>query len=139
MAKMPAGLRRYWANRRGKRKEYTRKEYTIRGSHSTKLRGGMYKSSHRKKSFTLPLAVVAGFMPLAVDVGTQLKAGAWSQAGNVMTHNLTGYNPWSGKMDTQGFSHGLYPILAGFGVHKLASMVGLNRLIARSGIPFLRI
>ena len=94
---------------------------------------------HHKKRMTIPLAVVAGFLPLGLDVFNQLKAGEWEQASNVLQHNLIGVNPWSGKWDTQGFNHGLYPIVGGFAVHWMANKIGLNRMIARTGIPLIRI
>ena len=97
------------------------------------------KRHHKKPGITIPLAVVAGFLPIGLDVGQQIKNGDWNEAGNVMVHNLLGINRWNNKWDTQGFSHGLYPIAAGFGVHWLASKLGVNRAIAKAHIPFIRI
>lgn len=98
------------------------------------------KRRHGKRKMTIPLAIVGGFIPLAVDVGTQIQGGSWKQAFWVVEHNLTGINQWNGsKFDTQGFSHGLYPIAAGFGIHWLAQKLGINRMIAGSGIPLIRI
>jgi hypothetical protein len=94
---------------------------------------------HHKQKMTIPLAVVAGFMPLGIDVAHQLQAGEWEQAGYVLQHNLIGVNPWTGKWDTQGFSHGLYPILGGFGVHWIANKVGINRMLSQMRIPLIRI
>ena len=93
----------------------------------------------RSHKMTIPVAVFAGFLPLASDVGVQLKQGNWMQAANVMEHNVIGVNPWSGKWDTQGFSHGLYPIALGFGVHILAGKLGVNRMLGRMRIPIIRI
>jgi hypothetical protein len=95
---------------------------------------------HKKKQFTLSLAVVAGFAPLAIDVGTQIKNGNFSEAGRVAVHNLAGYNYWSNTWDMDGFKHGLFPILAGFLVHKfIGGNLGINRMLARAGIPIIRL
>jgi len=99
-------------------------------------------SVRRKSRFSIPIAVVAGFFPLASDVYyLGLKQEKPLQAtANILQHNLIGFNPWNaGKWDAQGFQHGLYPILMGFVLHILAGKLGLNRLLARSGIPLLRV
>ena len=126
---MPAGLAKYWKTHR-------------RGAKS-KSGGRMVKrnSSRRKVLLSLPVAVVAGFMPLAVDVGTQIKAGEWQQAGYVLEHNIVGINPWNqNKWDMEGLKRGLFPILLGFAVHRfIGGSLGLNRALARAGVPILRI
>jgi hypothetical protein len=98
------------------------------------------KNGHpHKKSRTISLAVLAGMAPLAIDVGIQVKNGDIKQAGQVLVHNLVGYNPWTNKFDIAGLYHGLFPIAAGAAVHKVAGMLGLNRMIASAGIPLVRI
>jgi hypothetical protein len=85
------------------------------------------------------LAVVAGFIPLASDIAVQVKAGDFRQAGMVAVHNTIGYNGWSKGWDMAGMKTGLFPILAGIMVHKLAGALGVNRMLAAAGIPYLRV
>ncbi|GAH98844.1 unnamed protein product [marine sediment metagenome] len=40
---------------------------------------------------------------------------------------------------TEYMKHGLYPFLGGALLHKAANRLGVNRAIARSGIPWIRI
>jgi hypothetical protein len=94
---------------------------------------------------TLPLAVVAGFVPLAY---TTYKHFQWSGMGgeegaaDVFVRSLTGFSPNKAYGRTWEFKRlnwGLMPILAGMLVHKIAGRVGINRAIAGAGIPFIRI
>lgn len=97
---------------------------------------------HSKPGMTIPLAVVAGFAPLAMgELGAVKRALAGDTAGASQQAVIyaTGYN-----MDTKSFSWptfvGSYgPIVAGMLVHKLASKFGVNRALASAGVPFIRI
>jgi hypothetical protein len=98
-----------------------------------------HHKTHRKK-FELPLAVLAGFVPLATDLYCQIKDGNIKETGKVLVHNTIGFNSWSGKWDADGLKTGLFPIAAGFLVHWLiGSKLGVNRMLARTGVPFIRI
>lgn len=97
------------------------------------------RPTRSKKKMTVSLAVIAGFVPIGADLYTQIKVGDYKQASMVAVHNLTGFNQWTGKWDTAGLKTGLLPIVAGIGVHKLAGWLGINRALAASGIPFVRI
>ena len=95
-----------------------------------------------KKSITIPVAVVLGFAPLAKDIWTQASAGNWGDAGKVFVHNMIGWNNFGGgnQFDTQGFGHGLYPVLGGLAVHKvIGGMLGVNKMLSRAHVPFIRI
>lgn len=101
------------------------------------------KGSRRHKSFTLPLAVVAGFAPTAIFAlqGAKLPGaqGGIEEAAHRLTMRMTGYewkgNLWSGAELMKGW----LPMLAGFFTHKLANKMGINRAISGAGIPFIRI
>lgn len=96
---------------------------------------------HHKKKFTLPLAIVLGFAPAVVDVidnvpgfgipGSILHTGAGLMGYDTVGKRYAGLN--------QAKAAGLYPLLLGFGVHWAASKFGINRMIARAGIPLIRI
>ena len=95
--------------------------------------------THRKKQFTLPLAVVAGFVPMGLALyGVQREMGTRAMLSTIPM-KLIGYNPNLGKWDFGGMKCGTVSILGGFAVHAIASKLGLNRVLARSGIPFIRI
>jgi hypothetical protein len=107
---------------------------------ATKL---LRRSRHHKK-FTIPLAIVAGFVPIASDTWNSAKNWGWTGPDGGIAKamiDLTSYNPYymGGSPDLGALKTGLYPILLGIGGHWLASRLGINRMIAQAGIPVLRI
>ena len=99
------------------------------------------KNNHRKKSFTLPLAVVAGFaMPIsrAFDATTRT-GGNWRDGVGELVRDFTGYKPWVGGWDWTYLKLGLFPVIAGMTIHKLVSALGVNRALSAAGIPVIRI
>ena len=94
---------------------------------------------HRKKSFTLPVAILAGVAPGAIMTVNAFKTygttGGAIYAGKI----YTGYNIDSNKFNLADMRYGTLPVLVGFLVHKVASAIGINAAIARAGIPVLRI
>ena len=97
------------------------------------------KKKNRRSKFTLPLAVVAGFMPgVATVVDYTQKYGI--QGGMTQLSRVyTGFDPQTNKWYPSLLWQGLTPLLIGTVVHKVASLVGVNRALARAGVPFLRI
>lgn len=85
---------------------------------------------------TIPLAVAAGFAPGAIRVWAFRDQGPEGMARQ-LAYAYAGFD--SNRFAPEGFKYGLYPMLAGMGVHMLASKLGLNRVLARSGIPLIRI
>jgi len=73
--KQPVALKRYWDKRRKSQKK--RRVTTMKNGRPSK-----------KRSFTIPLAIVAGVTPLAYDVGVQVRAGDFKQASMVIAHNV---------------------------------------------------
>jgi hypothetical protein len=94
---------------------------------------------HRKTSFTIPLAVVGGMVPTAVDVLETYKAQGLPGGAKMLVMRTTGYNMWAKNWYLQELLRGMGPVLLGLLVHKAASKLGINRAIARAGIPFVRI
>lgn len=101
------------------------------------------KRSQRRKGFTLPVAVLAGFVPL---IYTTYKHTQWNGVGgsegglDVFVRSLTGFSPNGAYGKTWEFKRmmwGAMPILAGLMVHKLAGRLGINR--ALSSIPVIRL
>jgi hypothetical protein len=93
------------------------------------------KRHRRKGGFTIPLAVVAGFAPMIADVATL----GITQTPHVVAYNLIGYNTWDGTFKADRALKGWTPIVAGMLVHKLAGKLGVNRMLAGAGVPFVRI
>jgi len=106
-----------------------------------KVRRRFFRGSRRrphKRSFTLPLAVLAGLAP---GLGQLWKAKSYgfNHVANVACRNYVGYDPDSGKMTGAYLGYGILPMVAGFLVHTLAGKIGINRAFGRAGIPVLRL
>jgi len=101
----------------------------------------MAKKKHRRKArATLPLAVVAGFIPPARIILGESQGGRGIEGGAVAASRIfLGYDSNSGQWDFQQLQYGFGPILMGFAIHKVAQMVGINRALAGARIPFIRI
>jgi hypothetical protein len=109
------------------------------------------KSRSRRRSFSsrirrrahglkIPLAVALGFTPLVAEGINNVRAAGWSDGLRDTMSALIPYDFAIRKVTTSRLGHGLYPILAGFAVHKIVGgMLGVNRVLGRMGIPFVRI
>jgi hypothetical protein len=93
---------------------------------------------HRPKA-TLSLAIIAGFLPTAAFAWEGMGAGGIAEVGHRLTGRLTGYDTGVHKWSLQELGKGWVPIIGGVVAHKLANKFGINRMIARAGIPLLRI
>ncbi len=91
----------------------------------------------RNTKFTLPLAIVAGFVP--VGVGLWNRRGSSQAMGDFLQAGFTGISPGTGQFQFSNMRAGLIPIAAGFFAHMVASRLGINRAISRAGIPWVRI
>jgi len=101
----------------------------------------MAKKKHRRKAqATLPLAVVAGFVPPARIIWAESRDGRGIEGGAVAASRIfLGYDSTNARWDFQQLQYGFGPILMGFAIHKVAQMVGINRALAAARIPFVRI
>jgi len=104
----------------------------------TYIRGGHRR---RSKGFTLPLAAIAGFSPLAWHMVDNIKAfGLPKGVAGSLSLGLVGYDLGTKKFDFfAAMRLGWGPILAGILVHKVASRLGVNRLLGRAGVPIIRV
>lgn len=96
------------------------------------------KRRNGKRGFTVPVAIVAGMAGPAIKLweARGSTSGLAREAGRI----FTGYDFWNGQFDLQFMKWGTLPILMGFAVHwLLGSKLGLNRALARSGLPVIRI
>ena len=122
---MPKGLRKYWATHK-------------RGAHHKKRKGVSMSRNHSRGGFQLPLSVMLGFVPITTKGYDAVKANGVAGFKTLVPY-LVPYNPSTNKIDFSQLGNGLYPILAGLFIHKVASMVGINRALSAAKIPFIRI
>lgn len=97
------------------------------------------KGNHHKPKTTISVAMIAGLVPMALDLKSAYAvdgmAAVVSHVG-LCTVGYDGVNPWNPRHAIRK----LYgPLLMGVLVHKVASKLGVNRMIARAGIPLFRI
>ena len=98
------------------------------------------KRNHSKngKSFTVPLGVVAGFVPPVVDLWG--KKGNPMAFGNELLRITTGIDYWEANWDWTRMKWGLLPVIGGVLIHKfVGGKLGVNRMLAQAGVPFIRI
>ena len=95
---------------------------------------------HKKAGITIPLAVVAGFIPLGIELSNSYKSGGIAMVGDHAIQALSGYNINTGRFNMGTLRYGTMPIAAGFLVHWLiGGKLGVNRMLQRAGIPLVRI
>lgn len=97
-----------------------------------------HKKFRRSSGIKIPVAVVAGFTPLAVNVASVSGEG-FGRMGWMATQAMTGFDTDTQKFWMPNMWKGLFPILLGIGVHKVASALGVNRALGAAGVPILRI
>lgn len=103
-----------------------------------------FVKARKARKFTLPLAVVAGMVsPIGRAYEHYKMAGLTGQQGAIgaFSRSMTGINPYDQipQFHASDLRYGLLPLFAGVAVHKVAGMIGINRLIAQAGIPVVRI
>lgn len=96
-----------------------------------------------KKQFTIPLLAVAGFTPLvfgSAGIVTLARNGSTVETIAMETAaSLTGYHWGAGKWGWTWAKRGMLPIALGLVGHQVASKLGFNRMLARAGIPLIRL
>lgn len=89
---------------------------------------------------TIPLGIVAGFVPYLVDLKKGYDFGGLETMGMFGIRSLTGYDYVSHSWNIKDLRYGLLPILMGMGVHKfIGGKLGINRALGRAKIPFIRL
>lgn len=99
------------------------------------------KKRRRANKFTLPITIVAPMAAVGVDVVKYSNDRGLSSGMYRLTEIMTGYNPnnKSDPWDISRMKSGLFPILAGMVVHKIAGRLGVNRALGKAGVPYLRV
>lgn len=101
-------------------------------------RRGRRSGPRGKRSFTLPLLVVAGIVP-GISRMWDSKAGGLTGVTNTASQIYLGYNPTDGSRNFSNLKYGTLPIVMGILGHFLASKLGINRALGRAGIPVFRL
>lgn len=96
------------------------------------------RRSNGKKGITIPLAVVAGFAVPTRYVSYKFQSEGWRGGLKEMTKVFTGLQD-DGNWNITHLKYGTLPVVLGLTVHKVMSALGVNRLLAQSGIPIVRI
>ena len=97
------------------------------------------KGTHKKAGMTIPLAVVAGLGVPAIKVW-EARTGGPANMVRQLGMALTGYDFYNGGFYAVNLKNGLLPIVAGMAVHKyIGGTLGVNRMLANSGVPLIRL
>ena len=110
------------------------------------------KKSRKKRSFTIPLTIVAPIVAIPMVPSrsgwasplNDAKAGRWTSVG---AHLVNGFQPFfeidnpvtfAGKFSLH-IPRYLAMIVGGVISHKIASFLGVNRALGRAGVPVVRV
>jgi len=89
---------------------------------------------------TLPVAVVAGTMPLVASAIRGWRGETFRGMGKEVLFALTGFDTDQPGWHPEFMKNGTYPLVAGLLVHKfIGGTLGVNRALGRAHVPFLRI
>lgn len=101
----------------------------------------MAKKNRRRRSVNrkVSIAIVAGFIPGIAKTWEHMKGG-WSPGTREMGRIYVGYDWWTGQFDWQNLRYGTFPIIAGGFIHKFVGVkLGVNKMLASAGIPFIKL
>jgi hypothetical protein len=88
---------------------------------------------------TIPIAPLAGLAAGMIQPVDVMSKGDWIGGIKIMCRAYTGFDPFLNKFDLNNLKQGLVPLLAGIATHRLASMAGINRILAKAKVPLLRV
>jgi len=97
------------------------------------------KRYSRRNGYTVPVAIVAGLAPGVANTIGGFQSGGLEGGAVAMSNVYLGYDPSNGSWSWSRMWGGSFPILMGMIVHKVAGKLGVNRAIASSGIPLIRV
>jgi hypothetical protein len=99
------------------------------------------KRRRRSRSLTIPLAPVAGLAAGLWEPAQFAMQGRWDWALFKLARNYTGFNPANNTWNANELKNGLIPLIVGLLVHKFVGgrPLNLNQMLARAGVPFVRI
>lgn len=97
--------------------------------------------TYSPKSMTLPIAPLAG---LAIGVAPSIQSlinGDVVGAVDGLAWKYCGWNTTEQRFDPVGLQYGLVPLVLGGLIHKFVGgkPIGINAMLARAGVPFIRL
>lgn len=100
----------------------------------------MAKNNKRRRSrnITISAAMTAGIVAYGAQVAHSRQEGIYGMTRAAVLYG-TGFDMYSNRFYFQFLNRGLFPVLGGMALHFLANRLGVNRMIARAGIPLVRI
>ena len=119
-----------------------------KSSGSRKMARRRIRSRRRRGGMTIPIAPIIGLAAgMAVPVQKIMAGQAWGVAGGIdnLIAAYTGIigtmeSPPKPRFDAIHLMNGLLPLIAGVLVHKfVGGKLGVNAMLARAEIPFIRI
>lgn len=99
---------------------------------------GKGKRKNGKRNITISAAVVAGLVSYGLQIAHSRAEGVYGMTRAGVLY-MTGYDLYSNRFEFQFLNRGLLPVAGGAAIHWLANRFGINRMIARAGIPFIRL
>lgn len=98
------------------------------------------KKTRRRAKTTIPITIAGPVIAeLAGEPFARLRSGDVSGAMNRVVADYTGYDIRGKVWRAEYLKGGAAPVVIGAIAHKVANRLGVNRVIARAGIPLLRI
>lgn len=93
----------------------------------------------RRNGITVPIAVVAGFIPGFYNVAEHTRLYGWRGGIKEMGRIYMAFDHTTGNWDWDWLKYGTIPILIGLLAHNLIGRgLGLNRALARARLPVIR-
>ena len=94
----------------------------------------------KKRGFTIPLAPIAGLVPMVLPSIQMAIAGDLNSAGTHLVWNTIGVDG-NGNFNMGKLVQNVTPVIAGLLIHKFVggAPLHLNRILANAGVPFIRI
>lgn len=105
----------------------------------SRVRNVYRKAKRRASKMTLPIAPLAGLGAGLVQPVEVALSGDYRGAAFVLCRAYTGFDPFTNSFKLSNLKQGLLPLLVGVGAHKVAGMVGINRMLAAAKIPLVRV
>lgn len=101
------------------------------------------KRKRRSRKMTIPIAPVAGLIPMVAPSLISLSEGKYEQAVNRLAYNTVGIAnavTATPSFDAAKMVTNIAPLVAGLLVHKfVGGNLGVNRMLSNANVPFIRI
>lgn len=99
------------------------------------------RKKRRRPQATVPLTIASSMLFVGGNTYQDYKNHGLKTSLEMLAGNMTGFRAAPGQplWDFERLKYGFLPLTAGAGMHKIASKLGINRILARAGFPLLRV